>query len=71
MGIFIVESTGPNRYVWGPYADEAKARRAAGDRHVVVESDSLTNGQVIKEDELSILQRIGSVTTVDTGVSLA
>ena len=63
--LYLIESTGDRRSVWGPYETLKAAQKAGGARHVVVIGDGLANGQAIHRGALQAAIQSGRITTVD------
>lgn len=66
---YIIESSGPDRCVWGPYTLD-QARHEAGVRHVVV-TGLLKNRQKLLQAEMQASVHLGHITPVDPGVVLS
>jgi hypothetical protein len=57
---YVVDSTGPQRYVWGPYETYETAVAAAGSSRRVIQG-RVRNGQKLTEWEFVTLVRIGAI----------
>lgn len=62
--VYLIESTGETRAVWGPYS-EGHARREAGVRHFLATGAGLENGGSMTRGELNAALRSGRVRPVD------
>lgn len=62
--VWLIESTGDNRQVWGPYG-EAHARKEQGVRHFLALASGLTNGQTMTRGELQAALQSGRIRSVD------
>lgn len=66
--IFLVEKSGPNRQVFGPYPSVAVAVKQKGACYTVVSGD-FRNGETLTAHDLKILIHTGSVHIMDgTGI---
>lgn len=63
---YIVESSGDERQMWGPYLSLYAARKAAGNRHVVVTGSACRNGRKLSRGELQASVGAGAVHEVES-----
>ena len=68
---WLVEKTGPDRQVWGPYQTFGAAKAEAGVRHAVVRGSGLADGQVMTQGALRHALEAGRVWAVDGSQWLA
>lgn len=62
---YLVETSGDNRQVWGPYQSLTAAKGAAGKRHAVVTGNGLKNGQTMTRGALQAAILSGRIRTAD------
>ncbi|WP_439624045.1 hypothetical protein [Gemmata sp.] len=62
---YLIESTGDNRQVWGPYTSLEQAKREAGVRHAVVSGSGLRNGETMTRGAMISKLAAGQFWTVD------
>jgi hypothetical protein len=61
MSHWIIEKTGDERQVWGPYETAQAARSQCGSRHVVVCGRGLENGLVLTRGAVSAKVQAGTL----------
>lgn len=58
---WLIEVSGEDRKVWGPYESAEKAKREAGKRHFVARGSGLANGQTMTRGELHHALQAGRI----------
>lgn len=61
---YIVETSGDRRQVWGPYTTLARAKKAAGKRHIVITGRGLTDGMIMTAGQMQIAMQTRRIRSV-------
>lgn len=62
---FIIEKSGEQRQMWGPYGTVKDASAKCGARHVVITGTGLSDGQTMTRGELQAALQSGRIRIAD------